>query len=443
MNQERSIPPALEAERAVLGAMLMSPHAIEEAADIVQGEDFYQPVNGRIFEAIVAAHGGLTPVDPVTISAKLGSELRPAGGIVYLHDCISSASSPASAGHYAEIVYKRAVRRRAFEHGIRGAQMACETDDDDVPEMLDRLQADAFALTAGRAEAEEDPSNADAMAELLEDIENGSEATVRTGFRDLDALLNGGLHPGQVVVIAARSAMGKSTLALDIHRQVSIVDGEHSILFTTEMGRKEILKRALCAEAKVPFSHMHPGKMLDGDWERVARHHARVSEAPIHIIDPPDLTLTQVRTRSRRLARRYPIRLITVDYAQQVLAPGRRGESRQQEVSEVSRGLKALAKELNVTVIAVAQLNRGPEQRQDKKPMMSDMRESGALEQDADVVILPYRPDYYEKESPRAGEADLIVAKHRNGPTAEITVAFQGHYSRFVNMASDSYGSSR
>lgn len=442
MNGERRPLFNLDAERSVLGAMLLSPDGVADATEIVTGSDFYQPVHEKIFDAIVAAHSGLKPADPVTIAAKLGGDLKPVGGIVYLHDCMSLVPSAASAAHYAQLVRSRAVCRRTVEYATRCAQMAYETDDDDVAEMVDRVQADAFALTARHADADEEISNADAMAELLEEIEAGSGATVRTGFRDLDEVLNGGLHAGQVIVVAARSAMGKSTFALDVHRQVSIVDGGHSILFTTEMGRKEILKRALCAEAKVPFSHMHPGRMSDEDWERVARHHARVSDAPIHIIDPPDLTLTQIRTRSRRLARRHDIKLITVDYTQQVLA-GRRIENRQQEVSEVSRGLKALAKELSVPVIGVAQLNRGPESRADKRPMMSDLRESGALEQDADVVILPFRPDYYEKESPRAGEADLIVAKNRNGATCDITVAFQGHYSRFVNMASDSYGGAR
>jgi replicative DNA helicase len=272
----------------------------------------------------------------------------------------------------------------------------------------------------------------------MEEIENASNrgegmVGVPTGFTDLDTLTNG-LHPGQMIIIAARPAIGKSTMALDICRSASIKHNLTSVIFSLEMSRTEITMRLLSAEAKVPLQNMRKGTMRDEDWTRVATAMSKVSEAPLFIDDSPNMSLMEIRAKCRRLKQRHDLKLVVVDYLQ-LMSSGKRVESRQQEVSEFSRALKLLAKEIEVPVIAVAQLNRGPEQRTDKKPMMSDLRESGSLEQDADMVILLHREDAYERESPRAGEADLIVAKHRNGPTDTVVVAFQGHYARFIDMA--------
>jgi replicative DNA helicase len=279
---------------------------------------------------------------------------------------------------------------------------------------------------------------ADLLQGTLDEIEaisghDGSLVGVPTGFADLDSLTNG-LHPGQLVIVAARPAIGKSTLALDIARAASLHHGQTSVVFSLEMGRNEITMRMLSAEAKVPLHHMRSGTMTDQDWDRIARTTGSVSAAPLFIDDSPNMTMMEIRAKCRRLKQRHDLKLIVLDYLQ-LMSSGKRVESRQVEVSEFSRSLKLLAKELGVPVVALSQLNRGPEQRTDKKPMLSDLRESGSLEQDADMVILLHREDAYEKESPRAGEADFIVAKHRNGPTGTITVAFQGHYSRFVDMA--------
>jgi replicative DNA helicase len=257
---------------------------------------------------------------------------------------------------------------------------------------------------------------------------------VPTGFADLDRLTNG-LHPGQMIVIAARPAVGKSTVALDVCRSASLHNNLASVIFSLEMSRTEITMRMLSAEARVPLQKMRKGMMDEDDWTRLARTMGDVNNAPLFIDDSPNMTLMEIRAKCRRLKQRHQLKLVVIDYLQ-LMTSGKRVESRQQEVSEFSRALKLLAKELEVPVIAVSQLNRGPEQRTDKKPMISDLRESGSIEQDADMVILLHREDMYEKESPRAGEADFIVAKHRNGPTDTITVAFQGHYSRFVDMAS-------
>jgi len=261
----------------------------------------------------------------------------------------------------------------------------------------------------------------------------GTLTGVPTGFADLDALMNG-LRPGQLVVVAARPAVGKSTLGLDFARSASIKHGLTSVIFSLEMSRSEITMRLLSAESRVPLHHMRSGPMTDDDWARLARRMVEVAEAPLFIDDSPNLTMMEIRAKARRLKQRHDLRLIVVDYLQ-LMSSHKRVESRQQEVSELSRSLKLLAKELDVPVVAISQLNRGPEQRTDKRPQLADLRESGSIEQDADAVILLYREDAFERESPRAGEADLIVAKHRNGPTATITVAFQGHYSRFVDMS--------
>jgi replicative DNA helicase len=225
-----------------------------------------------------------------------------------------------------------------------------------------------------------------------------------------------------------------STLGLDLARSCSIKHGLTSVIFSLEMSRSEITMRLLSAEAKVALHHMRSGHMSDDDWARLARRMGEVADAPLYIDDSPNLTMMEIRAKARRLRQRNDLRLIIIDYLQ-LMTSGKRVESRQQEVSEFSRSLKLLAKELDVPVVAISQLNRGPEQRQDKKPMLADLRESGAIEQDADMVLLLHREDAYERESPRAGEADLILAKHRNGPTGIVTVAFQGHYSRFVDMA--------
>ena len=226
-----------------------------------------------------------------------------------------------------------------------------------------------------------------------------------------------------------------STLALDFARAAAIRHGMTTVLFSLEMGRNEITMRLLSAEARVPLSTMRTGQMNDDDWARLARRMSEVADAPLFIDDSPNMNLMEIRAKCRRLKQRNDLKFVIIDYLQLMSSP-KRVENRQQEVSEMSRSLKLLAKELDVPVVALSQLNRGPEQRTDKKPLLSDLRESGSIEQDSDVVILLHREDAYERESPRAGEADLIVAKHRNGPTATVTVAFQGHYSRFVDMAS-------
>lgn len=437
---ERVPPQDLDAEQSVLGGMLLSKDAIADVVEVLKGQDFYRPAHETIYTAILDLYARGEPADPITTAAELvkRGEITRVGGAPYLHTLVNAVPTAANAEYYAEIVHERAVLRRLVEAGTRITQMGYAADGD-VDEIVNSAQAEIYAVTEQRTSEDYLPLS-EIMEGALDEIEaigsrSGGMSGVPTGFTDLDSLTNG-LHPGQMIVIAARPAMGKSTLALDFARACSIGSGMPSVVFSLEMGRNEIAMRLLSAEARVALHHMRSGSMTDEDWTRLARRMPDVSAAPLFIDDSPNLSMMEIRAKCRRLKQRNDLRLVVIDYLQLMQSGGsRRPESRQQEVSDMSRNLKLLAKELEVPVIALSQLNRGPEQRTDKKPMVSDLRESGSIEQDADMVILLHREDAYEKESPRAGEADLIVAKHRNGPTATITVAFQGHYSRFVDMA--------
>lgn len=437
---ERVPPQDLDAEQSVLGGMLLSKDAIADVVEVLKGHDFYRPSHETIYQAILDLYAKGEPADPITVGAELTrrGEISKVGGAAYLHTLVQSVPTAANAEYYAEIVHERAVLRRLVAAGTKITQMGYAADGD-VDEIVNSAQAEIYAVTEQRTSEDYLPLG-DIMEGALDEIEaigsrSGQMSGVPTGFTDLDSLTNG-LHPGQMIVIAARPAMGKSTLALDFARACSIKSNLPSVIFSLEMGRNEIAMRLLSAEARVALHHMRSGTMTDDDWTRLARRMPDVSAAPLYIDDSPNLSMMEIRAKCRRLKQRNDLSLVVIDYLQLMQSGGsRRPESRQQEVSDMSRNLKLLAKELEVPVIALSQLNRGPEQRTDKKPMVSDLRESGSIEQDADMVILLHREDAYEKESPRAGEADLIVAKHRNGPTATITVAFQGHYSRFVDMA--------
>lgn len=435
---DRTPPNDTAAEQSVLGAMLLSKDAIADIVEVLREGDFYRPAHQTIYSAILDLYARGEPADAVTVSASLtkSGDLGRVGGAPYLHTLVSMVPTAANAGYYGRIVREQAILRRLVEAGTRIVHMGY-AGAGDVDDMVDRAQAEVYDITERRTSEDYLPLR-EIMGETLNEIEaisnrGGEMVGVPTGFVDLDSLTNG-LHPGQLVIVAARPALGKSTLGLDICRSASIKHGLASVIFSLEMSRNEIVMRLLSAEAQVPLQHMRNGNMSDSDWTKLAAKMGAVSEAPLFIDDSPNLTLMEIRAKGRRLKQRHDLRLVVVDYLQ-LLTSGKRVENRQQEVSEFSRSLKLLAKELEVPVIAISQLNRGPEQRQDKRPLLADLRESGSLEQDADMVILLHREDAYERESPRAGEADLIVAKHRNGPTSTVVVAFQGHYSRFADMA--------
>jgi replicative DNA helicase len=428
----------LDAEQSVLGGMLLSKDAIGDVVEVLKGHDFYRPAHETVFSAILDLYARGEPADPITTAAELAKrgELERVGGTPYLHTLVNAVPTAAMAQSYAEIVAELAVWRRLGEVGARIAQGAYRREGD-AREAVDHAQGDLLRVMTDHGPADAPPLS-DTAGALVDRIQarkgQGRRRGIETGFTDLDSL-TGGLLPGQFVVIAARPAMGKTTVAIDVLRHCSVVNKIPAAFFSLEMGRDEIEERILAAHARVPHHRIKSGEVTEDDWARIARKMPDIEAAPLYIDDTASQSYMEIAAKARRLKQRHDIRLLVVDYLQLMSFGGRRPETRQQEVSEMSRNLKLLAKSLELPVIALSQLNRGPEQRADKKPMVSDLRESGAIEQDADMVILLHREDAYEKESPRAGEVDLIVAKHRNGPTATITVAAQLHLSRFVDMA--------
>ena len=433
------VPPQdLVAEQSVLGAMLLSKDAIADVVETLREVDFYKPAHSTIYGAILDIYGRGEPADAITVSnylTKTGS-LANVGGPAYLHTLVASVPTAANAAYYSRIVTERAILRRLVEAGTRITQMGY-AGDAEVDLLVDKAQAEVYEVTSRRTSEDYAPIN-DIIPLTLNELEaiegnGGVKAGVPTGFAGLDEVTHG-LHPGQLVFLAARPAIGKSTLGLDLARAASIKNNMASVIFSLEMSRNEIAMRMLSAEAQVSLGNMRAGTLSDAEWQRLAMKSSQISSAPLFIDDSPNLTMMEIRAKARRLKQRYDLKLLVLDYMQ-LMSSGRKVESRQVEVSEFSRSLKLLAKELEIPVVAISQLNRGPEQRTDKRPMLSDLRESGSLEQDADMVILLHREDVYDRESPRAGEADFILAKHRNGPTATVVTAFQGHYSRFVDMA--------
>lgn len=435
-------PHDLDAEQAVLGAMMLDRKVIDDVAQIVKGRHYYRPVHETIHETILELHAAGEVADPITVHAALErrGEAARCNSPAYLHDLIGAVPTAANAEHYAEIIREKYVARDFAQTTMRATRDLLAGQQDPSAVMAE-IQAH---ISAAESEQAEDglhlmSASMESTFDYLEAIaENKGKITgVPTGFTDLDHLTQG-WHGGQFILIAGRPAMGKTTFGLDLLRAAAIRHHLPSVIFSLEMGRNEINMKILSAESRVGLHLMRSGAMEDDDWTRLARRMPEVSAGPLFIDDSPNLTLADVRAKCRRLREKHDLRLVVIDYLQLLQAgTSRRFESRQVEVSYISRNLKLLAKELDVPVIALSQLNRGPEQRADKKPAVSDLRESGSLEQDADLVILLHREDAYEKDSPRSGEADLIVGKHRNGATGTITIASQLHYSRFVSMQAD------
>lgn len=435
----RQPPQDVGAEQSVLGGMLLSKDAIADVLARLQPGDFYRPAHRTVFDAILHLFGQGEPADAVTVAAELDRRglLTRIGGAPYLHTLIATVPTAANAGFYAGIVAEKATLRRLVEAGTRivqygyaGAQGA------DIAAIVDRAQAEVYGVTE-RRESEDyeilDDLLQTTMDELDEIASGGRGMGVATGYRDLDEVTNG-LHPGQMIIVAGRPGQGKSTVGLDFLRSCSIKQGLPSVLFSLEMSKSEVVMRLLSAESGVRFDAMRSGRMSDDDWTRMARRMGEISASPLYIDDSPNLTMMEIRAKARRLKQKTGLRLVVIDYLQ-LMTSGRSYESRQQEVSDISRSIKLLAKELELPVVAISQLNRGPEQRTDKRPQVSDLRESGSLEQDSDMVMLLHRPDGFDRDDPRAGEADIILGKHRGGPTATITLAHQLNRCRLVDMA--------
>ena len=437
------VPPQdVAAEQSVLGAMLLSRNAVDPAMDVLQARDFYRPSHEQIFDVVVDLHGRGEPADAITVAAELQrrGDLARVGGAPYLHTLVAGVPTAASVNYYAAIVREKAVLRRLVEVGTRIQQIGYDQTGE-VADLVDQAQAAVLDVDGAKG-ADDYRSMADLMPQAIQEIEDiasrdGEMAGVESGFPELDAYTTG-FRPGQMVVVAARPGVGKSTIGLDFVRAASIKGDTPSAIFSLEMTAAEIAMRLLSAEAKVSISHMRGGSVNKFDWDAISRTMPRVMSAPIVIDDSPNMTMPEIRSKARRIQKEHGLGLVVIDYLQ-LMTSGKRVENRQVEVSEFSRQMKLLAKELEVPIIAISQLNRGSEQRTDKTPQLSDLRESGSIEQDADMVMLLHRPDMQGGgESDRPGEADIILAKNRSGPAGvKVAVTFQGHYSRFTPMARD------
>jgi replicative DNA helicase len=410
---DRTPPQDVLAEQSVLGGMMLSKDAIADVVELLRGADFYRPAHETVFEAILDLYGRGEPADAVTVADELTKrgDLTRIGGAAYLHTLISGVPTAANAGYYAQIVRERAVLRRLVEAGTRIVQLGYATSGGDVDDLVNAAQSEVYAVTERRTSEDYLPIGA-IIEGTVDEIEaaghrDGVMAGVPTGFADLDRLTHG-LHPGQMIVVAARPAIGKSTLGLDIARAASIRHGLTSVIFSLEMSRTEITMRLLSAEARIPLQKLRQGKLDDSDWTKMARTMGELTDAPLFIDDSPNMSLMEIRAKCRRLKQRHDLKLVIIDYLQ-LMQSGKRVESRQQEVSEFSRALKLLAKELEVPVIAISQLNRGPEARTDKRPMMSDLRESGCLTADTKVLRADTGAETTLGELYAAGARDVPV----------------------------------
>lgn len=436
----RQPPHDIDAEQGVLGAMLLSPTLVVDIIETLVPDDFYRPAHQLIYNAIIDLFSNNKEIDPLIVAGRLDRDnnLERIGGSTYLHTLVSAVPTAANARYYAEIVAEKAVLRRLVAAGTRVVQLGYEgTEGAELETVIDMAQQQVFDI-AQRHHVEDYSVLADLIQPTMDEldlisVQGGLARGIPTGFEDLDNLTNG-LHGGQMIIVAARPGVGKSTLALDFVRSCAIKNGKAAVIFSLEMAKSEIVMRILSAEADVKLSDMRSGRMTDQDWAKLVNRLDTIEHSPIYIDDSASLTMMEIRSKSRKLKQVADLQMIVVDYLQ-LMSSGKRTESRQQEVAEFSRQLKLLAKELDVPLVAISQLNRGPESRTDKRPQIADLRESGSLEQDADIVMLLYRPDSQDKDDTRAGEADIIVAKHRGGPIDTVQVAHQLHFSRFKDMA--------
>lgn len=436
----RQAPQDVAAEQGVLGGMLQSKDAIADVAEVLTGEDFFTPAHAIIFDTTVSLYSRGDEIDAVIVADRLDKDGKLAliGGADYLHEVLSRTPTAANVRYYANIVKEKSTLRQLVKAGTKIVQLGYSgIEGSEVETVVDLAQQEMYALTntAAREDYEVFADLIDDTINEISDNEDGEKAVgIATGFKELDELTNG-LRGGQMIIVAARPGVGKSTLALDFMRSASVHQGKASVLFSLEMSKSEVMMRVLSAEANVRLSAMRGGRMSEDDWTELTNRVGEIDKTPLYIDDSPNLTMMEIRSKARRLKQQADIQLIVVDYLQ-LMSSGKRVESRQQEVSEFSRQLKLLAKELDVPLVAISQLNRAVENRgEDALPRVSDLRESGSLEQDADIVMLINRPDSHNPEHERAGEADIIIAKHRGGPIGTVVVAHQLQYSKFSDYA--------
>jgi len=434
IRTERVPPHNLEAEESVLGSMLLSGEAIADVVEVVRREDFYRTAHQDIFDTLREIYGRGDPVDAITAVEELRRRqlLEKVGGQLYIAELVERVPTPAAAASYARIVAETALLRRLISAAAEIMENAYSAPEE--PERVADAAEQRIYDVARREDKEQVASLNELVDQAMEDLERiqnreSAFAGTPTGFQDVDSLMSG-MQSGNLIVVAARPGVGKSSFVTNLARNVAVDSTKPVAMFSLEMAKWEIGMRLLCAEARVPWDLIRNKRVAADDWSRIAQAADTLHDAPLFIVDSGNVTLVDIRAKARRLAaRRQGLGLIIVDYLQ-LMSHTRRVDNRQQEIAEISRGLKMLAKELSIPVIAVSQLNRDPERRQDKRPQLSDLRESGAIEQDADVVMFIHRDDL---DPAKKGLADLIVAKHRNGPTGTIPLTFLPHLTQFRN----------
>jgi replicative DNA helicase len=442
MATDPKLPPyAIEAEQSVLGGLMLDNQCWNDIADRLGAEDFYREDHQLLFRAIADLINSNRPCDFVTLSEYLRhrDQLEAAGGLAYLGSLAHDTPSAANVVAYAEIVRERSVLRSLIGAGVEIADFGYRPDGRTPAELIDLAEQKVFAI---RNRTEHAQSSYFDMAQIMSQVEHkiellreqgGSVAGLSTGFTELDRMTTG-LHAGDLVILAGRPSMGKTSLALNIAEHVVLYEGKGAAVFSMEMPAEQLGLRMLSSFARIDMSRLRSGDLEDRDWDRLVSQGGLIREAPLYIDQTGALSPLELRARARRMKMRHDIQLIVVDYIQLMQVPGTR-ENRTNEISEISRGLKALAKELELPVIALSQLNRGVEQRDNKRPRMSDLRESGGIEQDADLVMFIYRDEVYNKDSPDKGTAEIIIVKQRNGPLGTIRTAFLGQHTRFENLA--------
>lgn len=445
-EQRLKVPPnSLEAEQSLIGGLMLDAQAWDKVADVVVADDFYRQDHRLVFEAITKLIEAGSPCDVVTVSEFLDNrgELEQAGGLEYLATLANETPGAANARAYAKILRERATLRALINAGNEIAGSAFSTDGRAASDILDEAERVVFEIAEKGSRGKQGfkslkqilPDAVDRI-DLLHQSE-GEITGISSGYHEFDKL-TAGLQSGDLVIIAGRPSMGKTTLAINIAENAAIGSKIPTAIFSMEMPSEQLAFRMISSLGRVDQTHLRTGRFPDEDWSRINTAVQLMSEAPIFIDDTAGLSPTEIRARSRRLQREHGLGLIVVDYLQLMQVPGNK-ENRATEISEISRSLKALAKELMVPVIALSQLNRGVEQRTDKRPVMSDLRESGAIEQDADLILFIYREEVYNQDTPRKGVADISIAKQRNGPIGDFPLTFVGRYTKFENWVPDAY----
>jgi replicative DNA helicase len=438
-------PHSIEAEQSVLGGLMLDSTAFDQIADRVSAEDFYRADHKLIFEATSGLIERNQPCDAVTLSGHLESQglLEQVGGLSYLGSLARDTPTAANIRAYADIVRERSVLRQLISAGDLIARNALEPEGREAREIVDDAERAVFEIaergSRGKVGFRTVKSILPEVVNRIDELyhSDGTMTGLSTGFKILDEMTSG-LQPGDLIIVAGRPSMGKTTLAVNMAENAALSAKKSVAIFSMEMSAEALTLRMISSLGRINQSNLRSGRLQEEDWPRIDSAMTQLGAANIFVDETPGLSPTEIRARARRLKRERGLDLVVVDYLQLMQVPGNK-ENRATEIAEISRSLKALAKELKVPVIALSQLNRGVEQRQEKKPVMSDLRESGSLEQDADVILLIYREDFYEPNTTRKGIADIIIAKQRNGPTGDVQLTFLGQYTKFENYAPESY----